>query len=184
MKFSNAGSLFKLLIASTVMLVVGCTAVKKTDPVPELSKPAEVPLPLQTALASVTGYKLGDLVNPDGSENGKCVNAGRFGATTTGPVTQIFCFANKNEKSKARRTKYWVSFTPPEHDHKVWRVEISVPEKKASEVSLVSELVRYYGPPRKTEKPFRLSWKYQDMHLTVKEDDYGTHFLLWDRTLR
>lgn len=181
----NRSHVFSLFSLGLILLVSACSApVKKLPPIAEKKLPEPAEPNLDRVFTELTGYGLGDLRAQHKEENyGKCVAAGRFGKNNKGKIVQLFCFSHLRPAPEHPRTRYWISFTSPEKQHRVWRVEISVPKKKMADLSLVSELKRNIGAPRRYDLPPALAWKNKTAHLTVKQDDYGTHFLLWDRSL-
>ncbi|MBL4806158.1 MAG: hypothetical protein JKY31_02595 [Rhodobacteraceae bacterium] len=164
---------FKALAAVFVacIILVSCAA-----PPP----PPKTGAPLHRALLDDTGYFLGETTASVGT--GSCAVESRYGNKRAGPVSEMVCVNRRGGNSG--RVKYRVNFTAPDAGHQIWKITATFPDKKANDLGIIVGLEEKFGLPRKVENPLVLTWQAKDAYLEVREDQYGAHIQLWDRSLR
>jgi len=144
------------------------------------SPPPETGSTFYRALYKKTGYFLGEDTSSVGS--GSCAVESRYGSKKSGPVSEMVCV--NRQAGVEGRVKYRVNYTAPDAGHRIWKIAATFPEKKAKDLAFITDLEEKFGTPRKTESPLSLSWQVESAYLEVREDRYGVHLQLWDRSLR
>jgi hypothetical protein len=143
--------------------------------------PPPQPPSLHEALLPDTGYQLGGKETRSGIERAECAAESRYDGTS-GPVLVQVCVAP--HVGSADRIRYRVSFTPPEAGHRIWKIDASVPGATYQQLGVLNKLRKKFGPGRKVKATDTWRWTLEAAHLELREDQYGVHFMLWDRSLR
>ena len=159
-----------LAVVATVMILITSCAM-----------PPPPPSSLHEALLLDTGYQLGDKDATAGIAQAECAAESRYDGPT-GPVLVQVCVAPYGEGND--RIRYRVSYTPPEAGHRIWKIDASVPGATYQQLDILDELTAKYGPGRKLDATKTWRWTLEAAHLELREDQYGVHFMLWDRSLR
>ncbi|MDF2368681.1 hypothetical protein [Sneathiella sp.] len=159
-----------IAVATSVMLLITSCVM----PPPPASS-------LHEALLQDTGYQLGKETTNGGVERAECAAESRYDGSA-GPVLVLVCVAPHN--GEEGRIRYRVSYTPPEAGHRIWKIDASIPGATYQQLDILEQLTGKYGPGRKIEATKTWHWNLEAAHLELREDQYGVHFMLWDRSLR
>lgn len=157
------------VVMAAMLLITSC--VIPPPPIPSLHE----------ALLQDTGFQLGDKDIKGGIEHAECAAESRYDGPT-GPVLVLVCVASHG--SNGDRIRYRVSYTPPEAGHRVWKIDASLPGATYQQLGIPKALNEKYGPGRKVKTTGTWRWNLDAAHLELREDQYGVHFMLWDRSLR
>ncbi|WP_246157147.1 hypothetical protein [Sneathiella litorea] len=137
--------------------------------------------PLHEALLQETGYQLGGKGPEDGRGRPECAAESRYDGPD-GPLLLLICVAPLDGHDS--RIRYRVSYTPPEAGHRIWKIDASIPDATTQDLDILNSLDMKYGPGRKLTATQTWRWHLETAYLEVREDQYGVHFMLWDRSLR
>ncbi|WP_288905183.1 hypothetical protein [uncultured Sneathiella sp.] len=167
-RLTAQGSFVLAVVAAMLVLLSSCVM---PPPVPSLHE----------ALLQETGYQLGEKSANLNEERAECAAESRYDGPT-GPVLVLVCVAPQNGND--RRIRYRVSYTPPEAGHRIWKIDASLPGATYQDTDILKALAEKYGPGRKLKASETRRWTFDAAHLEVREDQYGVHLMLWDRSLR
>ncbi|WP_373087856.1 hypothetical protein [Sneathiella sp.] len=147
------------------------------------SPPPPSGVPLHQALYKSTGYQLGDTTGGEGGGGlGNCAAESRYGKSVNAPVLLLICVYQP--ANAADRVTYRVNYTSPTAGHRVWKISATYPDKRLQDLGFVDDFEGKYGPPHKLTAPLTLTWQLEQAYLELREDRYGAHMQLWDRSLR
>ena len=157
------------VVIAAMLLVTSCVV------------PPPPPPSLHEALLQDTGYQLGGNETISGIERAECAAESRYDGTA-GPVLVQVCVAPHGRSED--RIRYRVSYTPPEAGHRIWKIDASVPAATYQQLDILDKLTGKYGQGKKLDATKTWRWTLEAAHLELREDQYGVHFMLWDRSLR
>ncbi len=157
------------VVTAALLLITSC--VMPPPPAP----------PLHEALLQDTGYQLGEETTNSGIEQAECAAESRYDGPA-GPILVLICVAPHGEEDG--RIRYRVSYTPPEAGHRIWKIDASLPGATYQQLDILKTLNDKYGPGRRIKATKTWHWNLEAAHLELREDQYGVHFMLWDRSLR
>ncbi len=137
---------------------------------------------LKQALFEDTGFGLGSNgSNLTSKEQGECAVESRYGSSPSAPVSLLVCVSR--DAASGERVKYRINYAKPSAGHRIWKIAASYPDKNVADFNM-DKLEAQFGTPRRVSDPLALTWQKDTTFLELREDQYGVHFQLWDRSLR